>query len=261
MEEALRIDTIQKTICRMCYIIMWMMAGIFFFYEISTFAACPDLSRHLSMNIQDEATCRGIDMSVLHTTSDIRNISEKARNMAAIQQEKMKNTVQETPEAERIRETTEMVKTLEIPVIRDEEIPDVSGNEPAYIESIPDLIPDDLPQMEMPGAEIEIRGFLIDADGYITGYTDSVSVTDGVLVIPSDERCTGIRKSALEGLESMIFEIYIPENITEIEAETFEHLHDLMYIKVAADNPVYTSEYGVLYTKNGEMVAFPKGRY
>ena len=103
MEEVLRIDTIQKTICRMCYIIMWMMAGIFSFYKISTFAACPDLSRHLSVKIQDEATCRGIDMSVLHTTSDIGKISEKARNMAAIQQEKMKNTVQETPEAERIR--------------------------------------------------------------------------------------------------------------------------------------------------------------
>ncbi|MGN1377544.1 MAG: hypothetical protein ACI4V6_04250 [Dorea sp.] len=261
MEEALRIDTIQKTICRMCYIIMWMMAGIFLFYEISAFAACPDLSWHLSMKILDEATCRGIDMSVLHTNSDIRGISEKARNMAAIQQEKMKNIVQETPEAERIRETTEMVKTLEVPVIRDEEMADALEKEPAYIENIPDSIPDDLPQMEIPGAEIEIRGFLIDADGYITGYTDAVSVADGVLVIPSDERCTGIRRSALEGLESMIFEIYIPENITEIEAESFEHLHELMYIEVAADNPVYISEYGVLYMKNGELIAFPRGRY
>lgn len=261
MEEALRIDIIQKTIYRICYIIMWMMAGIFLFYEISTFAGYPDLSRHLSRIILDEATCCGIDMSVLHTTSDIRKISEKARNMAVIQQEEMKNTVQETPEAERIRETTEMVKTLEVPVIPDEEMPGVSGNEPAYIESVPDLITDDLPQMEMEDAEIEIRGFLIDADGYIMGYTDAVSAVDGVLVIPSDERCTGIRKAALEGLESMIFEIYIPENITEIEAETFEHLEELMYIEVAADNPVYISKYGVLYTKNGEMVAFPKGRY
>lgn len=110
-------------------------------------------------------------------------------------------------------------------------------------------------------AEInEIKGFLIDMEGYITGYTDRLEIEDGLIVFPIDESCIGVRAESLYGLDDQVMEIYIPENIIDIESGAFDHLTNLIYIEVAAENPVYMSDSGVLYTREGEVVACPRGR-
>lgn len=107
---------------------------------------------------------------------------------------------------------------------------------------------------------LEISGFVCNADGYITGYTDKVSVMDGILVIPTDENCVGIITGALDGLGEETTEIYIPANISHIEPGVFDGFVFLFYIEVAADNPAYYSRDGILYTKSGGIFAYPNGR-
>ena len=52
----------------------------------------------------------------------------------------------------------------------------------------------------------ELSGFLIDKDGYITGVTERVDVTDGVLIFAREEGCIGIRKGALSELVGCVWE-------------------------------------------------------
>lgn len=93
------------------------------------------------------------------------------------------------------------------------------------------------------------RGFLCDASGKIIGCDGSISVTDGVLCLPSDERCTGVAAGAFSGLEAEIFEIYIPANIIMIEEGAFDGLTELFFIQVHPGNPVYGSSQGELFKK------------
>ena len=87
------------------------------------------------------------------------------------------------------------------------------------------------------------RGYLIDCGPEM--------VSDGLLLLPSDGSCTGVEAHAFDKLAQMVEEIYIPANITYIAPEAFENLANLIYIEVAPDNPVYYSENGELYTKDG----------
>ena len=57
-----------------------------------------------------------------------------------------------------------------------------------------------------------------------------------------------------------MIEVYIPSNITYIAPGAFDHLHLLMFIEVAEDNPAYYSEDGILYAADGEIIAYPGGR-
>lgn len=107
---------------------------------------------------------------------------------------------------------------------------------------------------------VEISGFICNADGYITGYTDKVTVTYGILVIPTDENCIGIVKGALDGLGKETTEVYIPANIRDIEPGVFDGFVSLFYIEAADDNPSYCSRDGILYTKSGEIFVYPNGR-
>lgn len=107
---------------------------------------------------------------------------------------------------------------------------------------------------------IELSGFICDENGYIVDYTDAVVTTDGILVIPSDARCRGIVNGALDGLGPDIMEIYIPANINYIEPGAFDNFASLFYIEVAGDNAYYYSSEGILYTRSGEVYAYPKGR-
>lgn len=88
------------------------------------------------------------------------------------------------------------------------------------------------------------RGYLIDCGPEM--------VSDGLLLLPSDGSCTGVEAHAFDKLAQMVEEIYIPANITYIAPEAFENLANLIYIEVAPDNPVYYSENGELYTKDGD---------
>lgn len=107
----------------------------------------------------------------------------------------------------------------------------------------------------------EYAGFLIDEEGYITGCMPDMSYVDGIFVIAVCEGCTGIRKDAFQNLDGDIMEIFVPANITDIEPGAFDSLPNLFYIETAADNPVYYSKDGVLYTYSQDAVVFcPSGR-
>lgn len=93
---------------------------------------------------------------------------------------------------------------------------------------------------------VNIRGFLCDEQGMIVG-CDGLVITDGVLNIPSDERCKGIRSGAFASLGGEVFEVYVPAGILEIEEGAFDGLIELFYIEVNPANPHYGSENGSLY--------------
>jgi hypothetical protein len=106
----------------------------------------------------------------------------------------------------------------------------------------------------------EIAGFMVDEAGVIVNCTD-VSVADGgLLVLPVSEMCTGLGDNALDALGEYCTEIYIPANITYIAPNTFASFPYLMYIEVASDNPAYYSDAGVLYSRDGQIIAYPCGR-
>lgn len=95
----------------------------------------------------------------------------------------------------------------------------------------------------------ELSGFLIDKEGYITGVTERVDVTDGVLIFARDEGCIGIRKGALSELVGCVWEIYIPVNICKIEPGALDEFLFTAYIEVAPDHPCYYSEDGGLHVR------------
>lgn len=106
----------------------------------------------------------------------------------------------------------------------------------------------------------EFPGFLSNDKGHIIGYTNSSKfLGDNLCVLPFYKTCTGIEKEALNGLEDEIYEIYIPANITYIEMDIFNKLPNLFYIQVDSENPGFYSANGILYYRNGETAAIPKG--
>lgn len=102
----------------------------------------------------------------------------------------------------------------------------------------------------------EIDGFTSDDNGYLTGCEPRM-VSDGLLILPTDDCCKGIGESAFEKVAELVEEIYIPGNITYIAPEAFDCLTNLFYIEVSPDNPVYYSENGSLYEKNGTLIVSP----
>lgn len=107
----------------------------------------------------------------------------------------------------------------------------------------------------------EFAGFLSNDEGYITGYTDIEAVTRSrVLKLPRHESCLGLAPGAVSGLEDYVEDVYIPENIVYLPEGIFDNLYGLMFIQVAADNPVFKSKNGVLYTKDGQLVCIPPGQ-
>ena len=102
---------------------------------------------------------------------------------------------------------------------------------------------------EQQGEMLELGGFIIGENGLIERCENpSLVVEDGIIILPSDDRCKGIRAEAFTGITG-VEEIYIPANITWIEPGALEKLENLMYIEVAPDNPAYQSIDGVLYSK------------
>lgn len=125
----------------------------------------------------------------------------------------------------------------------------------------------DVPPIQEDGADTdkvdeirEIGGFFVDSQGYIVGITEDFVLIDGILAISSDSECVGIKADAFENIGEDVFEVYIPANICEIEQGVFDGFANLMYIEVADGNPSYESKDGILYTKSGEEMAYPKGR-
>lgn len=121
------------------------------------------------------------------------------------------------------------------------------------VPSVPNpAVKEEGPVINNPVGTREIAGFLIDEEGYITGCTASLAVGDGILVPAAAKECIGIRKDAFSGLESDVMEIFIPANITDIEPGALDVFSSFVYIEAAADNPVYYSKDGILYTYSGD---------
>ena len=105
----------------------------------------------------------------------------------------------------------------------------------------------------------DFEGHVCDEEGYITAYTGSVS--NGLLNLVSHPSCVGIRASAFVNTTEFVTDIYIPANITSIETGAFDPFPQLFFIYVHPDNPVFTSNAGILYTKDmSTIVAYPSGR-
>lgn len=95
-------------------------------------------------------------------------------------------------------------------------------------------------------------------EGMICGFDPAKSeMTDGYLELPS-ENCIGIRRGTFSGVGTGIFEIYIPENIQNIENSAFSELGELTWIE-AGGTDGYTARDGILFSGT-ELAAFPAGR-
>lgn len=116
-----------------------------------------------------------------------------------------------------------------------------------------------MPQEESPAeAYIYYQGFKIDQEGMICGFDPAKSeMMDGYLELPS-ENCIGIRRGTFSGVGTGIFEIYIPENIQNIENGAFSELGELTWIE-AGGTGEYTARDGILFSGT-ELAAFPAGR-
>lgn len=102
---------------------------------------------------------------------------------------------------------------------------------------------------EQQSGMLNLDGFIIGENGMIERCENpSLAAEDGIIILPSDDRCKGIGAEALTGITG-VEEIYIPANITWIDPGVLEKLENLMYIEVAPDNPAYQSIDGVLYSK------------
>lgn len=114
-------------------------------------------------------------------------------------------------------------------------------------------------QEESPAeAYIYYQGFKIDQEGMICGFDPAKSeMMDGYLELPS-ENCIGIRRGTFSGVGTGIFEIYIPENIQNIENGAFSELGELTWIE-AGGTGEYTARDGILFSGT-ELAAFPAGR-
>lgn len=101
----------------------------------------------------------------------------------------------------------------------------------------------------------EIPDFVCNDEGYITKCTGEL--VDGILLLPIYTECKGIISGALDGRESEVLEICIPNNITYIDPGVFDGLENLVYIEVMSGNPVYDSMFGSIYDKNGNLIFNP----
>lgn len=131
------------------------------------------------------------------------------------------------------------------------ELPEEPEAPDAPAEIVP--VPDDtrLPCEIIPEEEqiISYNGFLCDPEGRIIGCDSGISVTDGVLRLPSDQGCTGVAAGAFSSMEAEVCEVYIPANIISIEDGAFGELTGIPFIQVHPANPIYGSKEGNLYVK------------
>lgn len=156
------------------------------------------------------------------------------------------------------------------PSVLDDSLTDIEWIEPVVPEDTPIMDTPDIteenvfPEMpvisEEPALPGEIDGFLLDGEGYITGYTEYTVVRDDLLIIPENENCVGIRSGALDGLGESVTEVYLPANISDIEPGVFDVFPNLMFVEVSGDNPYYYSLDGILYSVSGEEICRPAGR-
>lgn len=205
-----------------------------------------EINRNMSENMAGELEL----ISNISAENRLRKIAEGVTGIQtdqAVLFSKASVVLPEVPKTD-IPEKTVRAADLEYPMTI-QTVPDEPKTVPEEAAVIPDQIE---PPSENTAEEIQpfsCRGFLCDASGKIVGCDGSISVTDGVLCLPSDERCTGVAAGAFSDLGPMVYEIYIPANIISIEEGAFDGLTEYLFIQVHPNNPVYGSSQGELYKK------------
>lgn len=209
-----------------------------------------EISRNMSENMAGELDL----ISDISTENMLRKIAEGVTGIQidqAVLLSKASVVVPEVPKTD-IPEKTVRAVDLEYPMTI-QTVPEAMPDEPKTVPEEGAIILDPAePPSENTAEEIQpfsCRGFLCDASGKIIGCDGGISVTDGVLCLPSDQRCTGVAAGALSELGEAVFEIYIPANIISIEEGAFDGLTEFLFIQVHSDNPVYGSSCGELYKK------------
>lgn len=136
-------------------------------------------------------------------------------------------------------------------------VPDtVIKENPSVIEN--EIVEEEAERAKEPAGLFNLDGFMLNEAGVIESCENpELVVNDGIIILPSDSRCTGIGSEALTGVCGAE-EIYIPANVTTIETGALEKLSGLMYIEVAQDNPAYESVDGALYDRSGELLINPQ---
>lgn len=103
--------------------------------------------------------------------------------------------------------------------------------------------------------------YIVD-DGKVT-ISDCNTDADGHVIIPSSisgMAVVGIKVNAFLGCR-LIDSVTIPATVTSIGVAPFENCFELVSINVSVNNPSYSSEDGVLFDKNKELlIEFPHGR-
>lgn len=160
-------------------------------------------------------------------------------------------------------DTITPVTPAEVPVIDDSGKKDSVADSPIDENKnrIEEMKPEDNTDTVDENADGMNSGFLMDESGKITGISDrDLVAVDGCLTLPS-EGCTGIAAGAFLGAGDGIVEVYLPANMTDLEEGAFLGLNEAEWIETAEENPVYSSEDGVLFSENGTcLFAFPAGR-
>lgn len=187
--------------------------------------------------IQSDAFQKATDKPIIPSI-----ISESPANILTEQTTISEKAVVTLPEQTDIPE--KVVVTLPEQTV----IPEASVILPDEPASIPDTMPEPSPD-NVNDQNFSCNGFLCNASGMIIACQDDIIITDGVLCLPFDSSCTGLRADALTPLSMQIYEIYIPANIIAIEEGAFDDLTELFFIEVHPDNPVYGSDNGYLYLK------------
>ena len=103
-----------------------------------------------------------------------------------------------------------------------------------------------------------VEGFSFDAStGTITGYNGNRSIVS----IPSEIDGVPITRIAHLGMQNAIEKIVIPSSVTEIETNAFGLCWNLKSFQVDSQNPVFSTNDGVLFSKDGKtLIRFPRGK-
>ena len=169
------------------------------------------------------------------------------------------SAVTETPIAPAVPAEPDVPAVPETPIVPDTPAePDVPA--------VPDIpaapaVPDETDEPEDTTAPAgTIGGFLVDENGIIYGVSDpELAISGGVMKFPA-EGCVGIRAGAFSAGFSSVLEVYIPANITQIEAGAFTGLTNAEWY-TAESGSGFSDNMGVLLSDNGtRILAFPAGR-
>lgn len=152
---------------------------------------------------------------------------------------------------------------------------EVSVSEIAIPETAAPVLPEDgketlVPEEEFPPESLpgegmsesgpkNVNGFLVDTSGMICGIAHADVISDGYVILPSEE-CSGIRATAFADISELITEIYIPSEITRIEEGAFACLRSLEWLEAEGSDVCFTED-GVLFSENGTCIlGFPSAR-